>query len=171
MIDAALAVISLSVWCYLLLFRGGYWRAAERDLRFAPDDLPSPQAWPRVVAVVPARNEADVIAQSIGSLLAQDYPGDFSVVLVDDQSSDGTADQARNEAVRLDAEDRLHVLRGTEPPPGWTGKLNAMATGVRMVESRGAPDYISCSPMPISPIATRARCGASCAARRQRAPY
>ena len=142
MIDAALAAISLSVWLYLLLLRGGYWRAAERDMRFAPDDLPAPATWPRIVAVVPARNEADVIAKSIGSLLAQNYAGDFSVLLVDDQSNDGTGDIAMNEAVKLDAEDRLTILRGTEPPSGWTGKLNAMATGVRMVEAKGAPDYI-----------------------------
>jgi hopene-associated glycosyltransferase HpnB len=140
--NAALAAISLSVWAYLLLFRGGYWRATERDVRFSPDALPTPQTWPRVIAVVPARNEADVIARSVGSLLAQNYAGDFSVVLVDDQSNDGTGDIAMSEAVKLDSEDRLLVLRGTEPPPGWTGKLNAMATGVRMIDAKGAPDYI-----------------------------
>lgn len=142
MIAAVLSIAALAIWLYLVVARGAYWRAAERDTRFAPESLPAPPVWPRVVAVVPARNEADVIAEGIGSLLAQNYPGDFSVVLVDDQSTDGTGDAAMNEAVKLAAMNRLTILRGTEPPPGWTGKLNAMATGARHIEAEGAPDYI-----------------------------
>jgi hopene-associated glycosyltransferase HpnB len=141
-ITALLAVASAAIWLYLIAARGAFWRAAERDTRFAPESLAAPASWPRVVAVVPARNEADVIAEAVGSLLAQNYPGDFSVVLVDDQSTDGTSDTAMNEAVKLVAMNRLTILTGTEPPAGWTGKLNAMATGVRAVEARGAPDYI-----------------------------
>ncbi len=97
-------------------------------------DGATPSHWPSVVAVVPARNEADVIRQSIGSLLAQDYPGDFHVVLVDDQSDDGTGDLAR----ALDAP-RLTVLAGAARPAGWTGKLWAMKQGV---EQAGAADFI-----------------------------
>jgi hopene-associated glycosyltransferase HpnB len=141
-LTATIAVISAAIWLYLIAARGAFWRAAERDTRFAPESLAEPASWPRVVAVVPARNEADVIAEAVGSLLAQSYPGDFSVVLVDDQSDDGTGDAAVNEAVKLAAMDRLTVLQGTEPPAGWTGKLNAMATGLRAIEARGAPDYI-----------------------------
>src|SRR5262250_2687218 len=88
-----LAALPLSAWLYLLLARGGFWLARERDNR-GPEPA-APPAWPAVTAVVPARNEADVIARSIGSLLAQDYPGPFKVILVDDASSDGTADAAR----------------------------------------------------------------------------
>lgn len=142
MLDVTLALLSAAIWLYLIAARGAFWRAAERDTRFAPESLPEPASWPRVVAVVPARNEADVIAEAVGSLLAQSYPGDFSVVLVDDQSNDGTGDIAMNEAVKLAAMDRLTILTGTEPPAGWTGKLNAMATGVRAIEAKGAPDYI-----------------------------
>ncbi|BCJ91988.1 glycosyl transferase [Terrihabitans soli] len=142
MLTAAISVLSAAIWIYLIVARGAFWRAAERDTRFAPDHLPEPSSWPRVIAVVPARNEADVIVEAVGSLLAQSYPGQFDVVLVDDQSNDGTGDAAMNEAVKLTAMDRLTILRGTEPPSGWTGKLNAMATGVRAVEARGAPDYI-----------------------------
>jgi hopene-associated glycosyltransferase HpnB len=81
-------LLPLLIWFYLLIGRGGFWRLKERDDR---DQPPLPAHWPRVVAVVPARNEADVIGESLSSLLAQDYPGDFHIVLVDDQSEDGTA--------------------------------------------------------------------------------
>src|SRR5471032_1922506 len=106
--------LPLAIWLYLLVGRDGFWRMAERD------DLPvePPRRWPSVVAVVPARNEADVIQHSVGSLLAQDYPGDFRVILVDDQSDDGTGAVAR----ALNSE-RLTVLTGAVRPPGWTGKL------------------------------------------------
>jgi hopene-associated glycosyltransferase HpnB len=83
-----------------------------------------PDIWPSVVAVVPARDEADVIQRSIASLIAQDYPGSFHIVLVDDQSGDGTGDLAR-----ALASDRLTVLTGAPRPSGWTGKLWAMQQG------------------------------------------
>ena len=86
-------------WSYLLLCRGGYWRLRER---VAPH--PDPAAWPAVVAIVPARDEADVIARTIRSVVRQDYPGTFRVILVDDRSSDGTAETAR--AAVTDSEPR-----------------------------------------------------------------
>jgi len=76
----AVASIALAVWLYLLLARGAFWRCSERD-DWGPAELP---AWPLVAAVVPARNEADCIGDSIGSLLAQDYRGGWTVILVDD---------------------------------------------------------------------------------------
>lgn len=122
MIAAALAALSLAIWLVLLLGRGMFWLARERDTRAMP---PAPEAWPEVVAVVPARDEADVIARSIGSLLAQDYPGRFRVILVDDQSADGTADIARTLGSA-----RLDVLNGAPLARGWTGKLWAVSQGV-----------------------------------------
>jgi hopene-associated glycosyltransferase HpnB len=119
---------ALMAWVYLVLARGGFWLARERDDRGPP--LPEPKAWPAVAAVVPARDEADVIVRSIGSLLAQDYPGALEVILVDDQSSDGTAAAAREAARALGAEDRLTVISGAPLPNGWTGKLWALAQGV-----------------------------------------
>ena len=129
---ALLALVPVAVWLYLLAFRGRFWVMAERD---DADDPSPPAQWPSVVAVVPARNEADVIARSIGSLLAQDYPGAFRIVLIDDQSGDGTGDAAR----ALDATGRLDVIAGSPRPPGWAGKVWAMKQGV---ERAGAPDYI-----------------------------
>ena len=127
MIALAVSGLSLAVWLHLVAAHGGFWLARPRDdLRPAP---PEPSAWPAVVAVVPARDEADVVARSVGSLLRQDYPGAFRVVLVDDGSTDGTAAAARAEAARLGS-DRLEVLAGAPLPAGWTGKLWAVSQGV-----------------------------------------
>ena len=112
--------LPLAIWLYLLLFHNGFWLLRERDTQ----PVAEPAAWPAVVAVVPARNEADVIQRSIGSLLAQDYPGSFHVVLVDDQSDDGTGTLAR----ALNS-DRLTILMGGPRPSGWTGKLWALQQG------------------------------------------
>ena len=130
-----IGLLSLAVWLYMLIARGGFWLARERDDDvIAPPARPSKSEWPSVVAVVPARNEADVIARSIGSLLAQDYPGPFRVVLVDDGSSDGTAAVAGTIA----SERRLDVLAGAELPAGWTGKLWALEQGVRHAKAQAA---------------------------------
>jgi hopene-associated glycosyltransferase HpnB len=131
-IAAVLGLAGLGVWGYLLAGRGGFWRTDERDTPSAAE----PAHWPPVVAVVPARDEADVIARSIGSLLLQDYPGPFRVILVDDGSQDGTADVAARSA---GAVDRLEIVPGSEPPSGWTGKLWAVSQGVARA---GEPAYL-----------------------------
>jgi hopene-associated glycosyltransferase HpnB len=134
-----LALLALAVWLYLLLGRGGFWLARERDDR---DNPVEPPRWPSVVAVVPARNEADVIARSIGSLLRQDYPGRFRVVLVDDGSDDGTTAAALAAAKDMTS-DRLTILPGSGLPKGWTGKLWALAQGIRHAGGFDpAPDYL-----------------------------
>lgn len=130
------ASIALAVWFYLLVARGAFWRCAERD-DWAPARL---AAWPRVAAVVPARNEAECIAESIGSLLGQDYSGAWTVILVDDDSDDGTADIARragNDGERL----RVATSRGL--PAGWTGKLWAVKQGIDAAMALPQPpDYL-----------------------------
>ncbi|MGI8841769.1 MAG: glycosyltransferase [Caulobacteraceae bacterium] len=120
----AVSVAALAAWLYLLFGRGMFWLARERDDR-EPAAI-APATWPSVTAVVPARDEADVIARSIGSLLAQDYPGDFRIVLVDDNSTDGTASVAR----ALGGGGRLEVGAGAPLPAGWTGKLWAVSKGI-----------------------------------------
>ena len=129
-----LCLLSFAIWIYLLVARGGFWLARERT----EANLPAPQTWPSVTAVVPARDEADVIATSIGSLLAQDYPGSLRVVLVDDQSTDGTADIAR----KLDAQGRLEIITGSARPPGWTGKLWAVSQGIAHAKANDPSDYL-----------------------------
>ena len=136
------ALIACSIWVYLLCARGGFWRAAERDDREGTE-FPAALGWPFVVAVVPARDEAKVVERSVGSLLRQDYPGRFAVILVDDHSADGTSTVARAASVAAGAADRLTILAGAPIPAGWTGKLWAVEQGVRHAGTLPeSPDYV-----------------------------
>jgi hopene-associated glycosyltransferase HpnB len=129
----------LASWLYLLLGRGFFWLGRERD-----DQAPAGQgSWPFVVAVIAARDEAECVGDTVASLLRQDYPGIFAVILVDDQSRDGTAQIARDAAAALGAADRLTVISGRSLPAGWTGKLWAQSQGVEVAEAMAEPpDYI-----------------------------
>jgi hopene-associated glycosyltransferase HpnB len=145
MILVAISLVPLAIWAYLLFGRGWFWLCGERDDSAAAAVRPrnEPDTWPSVVAIIPARDEAEMIARTVGSLLRQDYPGPFSVVVVDDQSTDGTAAVALNAASDAYATDRLRIVTGTGPPPGWTGKLSAMRLGLAEVEAGAtAPEFI-----------------------------
>lgn len=122
MIGMVLGGLTLAIWLVLVFARHGFWMTRERDTRKQP---PDPKGWPEVVAIVPARDEADVIARSVGSLAAQDYLGKFRIIVMDDGSSDGTGDIAR--AI---GSDRVEVVTGQPLEQGWTGKLWAVAQGV-----------------------------------------
>ena len=128
-VGLALALASLATWLYLIGAHGRFWRGLERD---DVGPAPAPESWPSVTAVIPARDEADSIAASLGSLLRQDYPGPFSIILVDDQSSDGTAAIAAQSA--LGADHPLTIVNGRPLPGGWTGKVWAMQQGVAEAE-------------------------------------
>jgi hopene-associated glycosyltransferase HpnB len=129
-----LALLALATWLYLIVGRGLFWACLDTDF-----DPPAKLAnWPEVVAVVPARDEAGVIARSLNGLLAQDYPGAFHIVLVDDESADATAQIAR---ARPGAE-RLTVLSGAPAPSGWTDKPWALSQGVRFARENFAPRYL-----------------------------
>ncbi len=139
MIFEITAFLALAIWCYVALGRGGFWRCAERD-----DGIPPPPAvWPGVAVIIPARDEADVIGQCIGSLLGQDYPGSWSVIMVDDNSGDGTANVAQRAASDCDAQNRLTIVPGTALPRGWTGKVWALSQGIAAARSRDhAVEYL-----------------------------
>lgn len=130
--------VSLAAWLYLLVGRSFFWLARERDDADLP---PDPAAWPAVTAVVPARDEADVIERSVTSLVAQDYPGRLRLVLVDDASADATAARAAAAAARASAGDRITILTGRPLPGGWTGKLWAVSQGVERAAA-DAPTYL-----------------------------
>ena len=137
MIALVLAAASLAVWIYLVCARGGFWLGRERD----GTAIALPADPPSVAIVVPARNEADGIAQSVTSLLSQDYPA-YALIVVDDDSQDGTAELARHAALAIGAQDRLTVLAGQPLPPRWTGKLWAVKQGIAAAEEKFAPQYL-----------------------------
>lgn len=112
-----LAAISLAAWLWLAVVWGRFWRT---DQRLPP--LVRPYGWPAIAVIVPARDEAAMLPQTLPSLLAQDYAGPMRVIVVDDGSNDDTAALARS----LGAE----VVDAGEPPPGWTGKVYALRRGV-----------------------------------------
>ncbi|MBF2097901.1 MAG: glycosyltransferase [Gloeomargaritaceae cyanobacterium C42_A2020_066] len=126
-------------WLGLLLVWGGFWRCDQR----LDGTLPDLATWPDVVAIVPARNEADVLPTSLTSLLTQTYPGPLQIVLVDDQSTDGTGRVAQDLAAQAGASHRLQLIPGTPLPAGWSGKLWAMEQGLNWVRARPAgPTYL-----------------------------
>jgi len=120
-----LGFLCFVAWLVLWLRHGGFWRTDTAPAPAAPRD------WPNIVAVIPARNEAEGIGGTVGSLLSQDYKGRISVIVVDDESTDGTADVARHAADAVGAADRLTIVPGQPTPPGWTGKMWAVDQGVR----------------------------------------
>ena len=120
----AISLLALAGWIYLFAGHGGFWRT---DQRLPAAGAGDPAVWPDVVAVVPARDEAEMLPLTLPTLLNQCYEGKLTVVLVDDESSDGTGEVA----AALGSGARLRVLAGDPTPPGWAGKVWAMAQGVR----------------------------------------
>jgi cellulose synthase/poly-beta-1,6-N-acetylglucosamine synthase-like glycosyltransferase len=104
LLSPTVSAFPLAIWIYLLAARGSFWRLSEDKIE--PRRL---ENWPRVAAVVPARNEAATISQAISSLAKQDYPGEFSIVVVDDHSEDGTATLAQKAANESGASRRVRI--------------------------------------------------------------
>ena len=115
-------VVAAVAWGYLVAGHGGYWRTSQ----WLPPLTRDPDTWPDVVAVVPARNEAEMLPATLPGLLGQEYPGALTVVVVDDRSSDGTAEVA----AKLGGGRPLRVVAGTPALAGWAGKVWAMAQGL-----------------------------------------
>src|SRR5262245_60664187 len=136
MFATIIAAVAAAAWSYLIAFRGGFWRVRD-EAALTGTAHPARS----VAVVVPARDEADVIGRAVGSLLTQDYAGPFRVIVVDDHSSDGTAEIARGAAAQADASERLTVIDSEPMPPGWTGKLWAVRQGVAAAQAH-SPDYL-----------------------------
>ncbi len=131
-------MLAVAIWLGLLCFRGQFWRLdqqLEQDISYDDKII-----LPAICAVIPARNEADLLPVTLRSLLLQNYP-DFNVVLVDDGSTDGTADVARETAAVVDKLQQLNIISVAPLPPGWTGKLWAIEQGIRKAQSF-SPTYI-----------------------------
>jgi len=136
-VTTALAIVAFATWLYLIGARGMFWLGAVNDAQ----PVPAPKRWPRVTAVIPARNEAEVIGASMRSVLGQTYPGSLNAILVDDDSSDGTAEIARQAA--SGSNNALTILGGGTLPSGWTGKLWAVKRGVDAACAQAEPpDYL-----------------------------
>jgi len=127
-ITNVLGIISLGIWLHLFFGRGWFWRIRKLDADAFVGKVPI--GWPRIVVVVPARNEAETIEAALTSLLRQDYMGEFSVVVVDDHSDDATVTLARQVADENRAGDRVKVASAAALPESWTGKLWALNEGV-----------------------------------------
>jgi hopene-associated glycosyltransferase HpnB len=130
---AIACAVSAAAWIYLVAAHGGFWRTGQRlPLRRPAATTAGHDQWPAVVAVVPARNEADSLPATLPALLAQDYPGEFRVFLVDDGSDDGTGGVAAElgEKAARDGSAPLTVVSGRPRPDGWAGKVWAMSQGL-----------------------------------------
>jgi hopene-associated glycosyltransferase HpnB len=160
------AVLALAIWIILILGRGGFWLGREHEARDRPppvDNSNGGENWPSVVAVVPARNEADMLPRSLASLSTQDYQGPFSIVVIDDQSDDETADVAR--CIAAHSRRKLYVLRGRPLPEGCTGKVWAQQQGIAYAGSLPEPPHyllltdadIGYAPDSLTRLVTRAR--------------
>jgi len=130
-----LALLVLVIWLYLTFLRGNFWRLEEDHLE--PKSL---EKWPHVVVIVPARNEAATIARAVTSLLGQEYPGEFEIIVVDDHSDDGTAALARKATEEAGSAARITVHSAAKLPQGWTGKLWALNEGISATSGE-APDF------------------------------
>ncbi|MEH1796574.1 glycosyltransferase [Nostoc sp.] len=131
-----LMLLSLTIWLGLLCFWGQFWRT-DQQLEVTETQL---ESLPVVCAVVPARNEAELLPTTLRSLLLQDYPGSFNVFLVDDRSTDRTANFAEGVAHAVGKPQQLHIISGELLPSGWSGKLWAVQQGINSA-SKFAPDY------------------------------
>ena len=138
---AIACVASAAAWLYLVAAHGGFWLTSQRlppvgspaaTADPGAEAGPGLAAWPAVAAVVPARNEAESLPGTLPALLEQDYPGEFRVFLVDDNSEDGTAAIAAElgEKAARDGGKPLTVVAGQPRPDDWAGKVWAMAQGL-----------------------------------------
>lgn len=123
-----ISLLCFAAWLYLIGFHGGFWRSSP-----VLDAINSPGA-EKLAVIVPARDEAETIRQSIGSLLAQDYPRELSIILVDDHSADGTAEIAAS----LCGDERLTILVSAPLPAGWSGKLWAVHQALAHPKAKSA---------------------------------
>jgi hopene-associated glycosyltransferase HpnB len=128
-------VLSLLIWGYLLLARGGFW-----GIHDATPPSSTHESSVRIAVIVPARNEADLVGRAVTSLLRQAGPHSIHIFLIDDCSTDGTAQAAREAAALAGRAKMLTVCDGKPLAPGWSGKLWAIQQGIEL--ARGAsPDF------------------------------
>jgi hopene-associated glycosyltransferase HpnB len=122
-----ISLLSLAIWVYLLCFRGMFWRVSplvKREYRGISGG--------NVAAIIPARDEEDLIGRAVSSLRQQKFQGHLRIYVVDDTSSDRTMEAAVNEGAT--------VIQAGPLPTGWTGKMWAQSQGVKAALAL-EPDY------------------------------
>lgn len=127
----SIALLVLLIWIGLALFHAAFWRIESAVVPSEPVD------WPAVTVIIPARDEAECIRETLESLWRQEYPGSLHILLVDDHSEDGTADIAVQAARHSGQEHGLTIVRAAALPTGWTGKVWAMQQGWQESIARG----------------------------------
>ena len=130
-----LCTFATAIWLGLALFWHRFWRVDQR-LTLAPSPLAD---YPRVTAIVPARNESQTISPCIESLLGQTYDGDFSIVVTNDASTDDTGDILKTlQPAAQVQKTELSVVNGTNLPHGWAGKMWALHQAIEQAEKNPA---------------------------------
>jgi hopene-associated glycosyltransferase HpnB len=133
-----LSGLSCLIWLYLLGFRGKFW-LTNQTITLGPDNL---EKYPNITVIIPARNESEALPISLPSILEQNYGGRVEVVIVDDQSDDGTGEIAKGMRTNCQTQGKLTVISGEPLPQGWSGKLWAIAQGISYAEKQEIlPDY------------------------------
>ena len=137
-----LASVSVLAWLFILLHPAKPWDFQPVGDDGEPPLLPDGAQFPRVAVIVPARNEAESLPRTLPALLRQDYPAEYSVYLIDDRSTDGTAEIARGIAQRENSVGRLNVIQGAPLPEGWMGKVWALTQGGKAAAATGAEFFL-----------------------------
>ena len=124
-------VLSVFIWAYLVLGRGGFWRIYPAAPALPPQERSTGSSPVRIAVIIPARNEADVVGRAIRSLLQQTGGNNLHIFLVDDASQDGTAQAARSAAIAEAKDSDLTVVSGRPLPAGWSGVIEIHAQAVQ----------------------------------------
>ena len=111
------------VWIWLIFFRGQFWSCNQKIC-----DQYVLETFPSIVALIPARNEVETIGATISSLRNQVYSGKIEIIVIDDNSSDGTEVAARKAMCS-------RIIKSGDLPSGWTGKLWAIHQGIKLIQN------------------------------------
>jgi hopene-associated glycosyltransferase HpnB len=138
-VAGTIGIVTLAIWLHLFFGRAWFWRIMKFDADGI--QIEPPHDWPKIVAIVPARNEVGTIGEVVASLVKQDYSGPFSIVIVDDHSDDATAEIAARIAEENGAAEKVRILAASALHEGWTGKLWALNEGVISVAAEAPAFY------------------------------
>ena len=122
-----LSSISLMIWLYLALLHGNFWNppSIKKAKKISK--------YPEITILIPARNEAKYIKNSLMSLLRQNYEGKYRAIVVDDSSSDATLEIVKGISKK---NNKIHVMQGKVLKEGWAGKVWAQYQGINFIKKK-----------------------------------